>query len=81
MARTQDRDSVGSQFFIVLDDKDRGILADANTYQIIGTVTTGMESVDAIYAAAGGQEPRQPRRHGQDHRQHPVAAQLSGGHA
>jgi peptidyl-prolyl cis-trans isomerase B (cyclophilin B) len=56
MARTQDRDSVGSQFFIVLDDKDREILADANTYQIIGTVTTGMESVDAIYAAAGGQE-------------------------
>jgi cyclophilin family peptidyl-prolyl cis-trans isomerase len=56
MARTQDRDSVGSQFFIVLDDKDRDILADANTYQIIGTVTTGMESVDAIYAAAGGQE-------------------------
>jgi peptidyl-prolyl cis-trans isomerase B (cyclophilin B) len=56
MARTQDPDSVGSQFFIVLDDKDRGILADANTYQIIGTVTTGMESVDAIYAAAGGKE-------------------------
>ena len=50
MARTQDPDSVGSQFFIVLDDKDREVLADANTYQIIGTVTTGMESVDAIYA-------------------------------
>ena len=55
MARTRDPDSVGSQFFIVLDDKDRGVLADANTYQIIGTVTTGMESVDAIYAAAAGQ--------------------------
>jgi peptidyl-prolyl cis-trans isomerase B (cyclophilin B) len=56
MARTRDPDSVGSQFFIVLDDKDREVLADANTYQIIGTVTTGMESVDAIYAAAGGKE-------------------------
>jgi peptidyl-prolyl cis-trans isomerase B (cyclophilin B) len=56
MARTQDRDSVGSQFFIVLDDKDREVLASANTYQIIGTVTAGMESVDAIYAAAGGKE-------------------------
>jgi len=51
MARTQDPDSVGSQFFIVLDDKDREILADANTYQIIGTVTAGMETVDAIYTA------------------------------
>jgi peptidyl-prolyl cis-trans isomerase B (cyclophilin B) len=56
MARTRDPDSVGSQFFIVLDDKDREVLADANTYQIIGTVTTGMEAVDAIYAAAAGQE-------------------------
>lgn len=56
MARTQDRDSVGSQFFIVLDDKDRDVLASANTYQIIGTVTAGMETVDAIYAAAGGVE-------------------------
>jgi peptidyl-prolyl cis-trans isomerase B (cyclophilin B) len=56
MARTQERDSVGSQFFIVLDDKDREVLADANTYQIIGTVTAGMEAVDAIYAAAAGQD-------------------------
>lgn len=56
MARTQERDSVGSQFFIVLDDKDREVLASANTYQIIGTVTTGIETVDAIYAAAGGTE-------------------------
>ena len=56
MARTQDPDSVGSQFFIVLDDKDREVLASANTYQIIGTVTAGMETVDAIYAAAAGEE-------------------------
>jgi cyclophilin family peptidyl-prolyl cis-trans isomerase len=56
MARTQAPDSVGSQFFVVLDDKDRSVLESANTYQIIGSVTTGMETVDAIYAAAGGQE-------------------------
>jgi peptidyl-prolyl cis-trans isomerase B (cyclophilin B) len=56
MARTQERDSVGSQFFIVLDDKDREVLASANTYQIIGTVTSGIETVDAIYDAAGGDE-------------------------
>jgi cyclophilin family peptidyl-prolyl cis-trans isomerase len=56
MARTQEPDSVGSQFFIVLDDKDRDVLASANTYQIIGTVTAGIETVDAIYAAAAGAE-------------------------
>jgi peptidyl-prolyl cis-trans isomerase B (cyclophilin B) len=56
MARTRDPDSVGSQFFIVLADKDREVLADANTYQIIGTVTAGMENVDAIYTAAAGKE-------------------------
>ena len=56
MARTQAPDSVGSQFFIVLDDEDRSVLESANTYQIIGSVTTGMDTVDAIYAAAGGQE-------------------------
>jgi cyclophilin family peptidyl-prolyl cis-trans isomerase len=55
MARTPAPDSVGSQFFIVLDDKDRSILADANTYQIIGTVTTGMETVDAIYKAGAAE--------------------------
>jgi peptidyl-prolyl cis-trans isomerase B (cyclophilin B) len=56
MARTQAPNSVGSQFFVVLDDKDRSVLESANTYQIIGSVTTGMETVDAIYAAADGQE-------------------------
>lgn len=56
MARTAQPNSVGSQFFIVLDDKDEPILASANTYQIIGSVTSGMDAVDAIYAAAGGQE-------------------------
>jgi cyclophilin family peptidyl-prolyl cis-trans isomerase len=56
MARTSAPNSVGSQFFVVLDDKDRAVLQSANTYQIIGSVTSGMESVDAIYKAAGGQE-------------------------
>jgi cyclophilin family peptidyl-prolyl cis-trans isomerase len=56
MARTGAPNSVGSQFFIVLDDKDQSTLAAANTYQIIGSVTKGMETVDAIYQAAGGVE-------------------------
>ncbi len=56
MARTQAPDSVGSQFFIVLDDKDGDILGGANTYQIIGNVTSGMETADAIFAASGGVE-------------------------
>jgi cyclophilin family peptidyl-prolyl cis-trans isomerase/curved DNA-binding protein CbpA len=56
MARTSQPNSVGSQFFIVLDDKDAAVLASANTYQIIGSVTSGMETADAIYQAAGGQE-------------------------
>jgi cyclophilin family peptidyl-prolyl cis-trans isomerase len=56
MARTSEPNSVGSQFFVVLDDKDEAVLASANTYQIIGSVSSGMDTVDAIYAAAGGQE-------------------------
>jgi cyclophilin family peptidyl-prolyl cis-trans isomerase len=56
MARTSAPNSAGSQFFIVLDDKDQSILAQYNTYQIIGRVSSGMDVVDAIYAAAGGQE-------------------------
>ena len=50
MARTSQPDSVGSQFFIVLDDAAQGALARANTYQIIGEVTAGMDVVDAIAA-------------------------------
>ncbi len=61
MARTEEPNSVGSQFFIVLDDGARDVLAAYNTYQIIGTVTEGMETADAIYQAAGGEElPAQP---------------------
>jgi peptidyl-prolyl cis-trans isomerase B (cyclophilin B) len=61
MARTSEPNSVGSQFFIVLDDGARDILAAYNTYQIIGTVTEGMENADAIHQAAGDEEiPAQP---------------------
>jgi cyclophilin family peptidyl-prolyl cis-trans isomerase len=60
MARTPDPDSVGSQFFIVLDDAARGSLAQANTYQIIGTVTAGIETADAIAAAADAELPSDP---------------------
>jgi cyclophilin family peptidyl-prolyl cis-trans isomerase len=56
MARSTAPNSVGSQFFIVLDDKDGAILGSANTYQIIGRVTSGMETADTIYQASGGVE-------------------------
>ncbi len=60
MARTAAPNSVGSQFFIVLDDGARPALASANTYQIIGTVSSGMDAVDAIAAAADAENPSQP---------------------
>jgi peptidyl-prolyl cis-trans isomerase B (cyclophilin B) len=56
MARSADPDSVGSQFFIVLDDAATDVLAAYNTYQIIGEVTQGMDVADAIFKASGGQE-------------------------
>jgi cyclophilin family peptidyl-prolyl cis-trans isomerase len=59
MARSSGPNSVGSQFFIVLDDQAAAALADPsyNNYQIIGTVTSGMEVVDEIAAMpnSGGQ--------------------------
>ena len=61
MARTAEPNSVGSQFFIVLDDEAREALASYNTYQIIGHVTAGMETADAITDAAAGVElPSKP---------------------
>jgi cyclophilin family peptidyl-prolyl cis-trans isomerase len=60
MARTSAPNSVGSQFFIVLDDAARASLESANTYQIIGTVTSGMETADAIAAAADAEIPSDP---------------------
>ena len=60
MARTTLPNSVGSQFFIVLDDAARASLASANTYQIIGTVSSGMDAVDAIASAADAELPSNP---------------------
>jgi peptidyl-prolyl cis-trans isomerase B (cyclophilin B) len=57
MARTRDPDSVGSQFFIVLDAGAEPALADANTYQIIGTVASGMDTVDKIAAMPNSGPP------------------------
>ncbi len=57
MARSSRANSVGSQFFIVLDDGAASILSSANTYQIIGEVTTGMDVVDAIAAMPNSGEP------------------------
>jgi cyclophilin family peptidyl-prolyl cis-trans isomerase len=56
MARTADPHSVGSQFFIVLDDRDADVLSFYNTYQVIGAVSSGMDVADAIYSASAGQE-------------------------
>lgn len=60
MARTKAPNSVGSQFFIVLDDAARTALEGANTYQIIGKVANGMDTVDAIAAAADAELPTHP---------------------
>ena len=60
MARTSEPNSVGSQFFIVTDDAAAEALAYYNTYQIIGTVTSGMETADAITAAADQELPTDP---------------------
>ena len=60
MARTPAPNSVGSQFFVVLDDAARAPLESANTYQIVGSVTSGMEAVDAIAAAADAENPTNP---------------------
>jgi cyclophilin family peptidyl-prolyl cis-trans isomerase len=60
MARSSAPNSVGSQFFIVLSDNARQALQSYNTYQIIGSVTKGMEVADAIAAAADAENPTSP---------------------
>jgi len=60
MARSRNPHSQGSQFFIVLADGAAASLASANTYAILGEVTTGMEVVDAIAAAADAERPSHP---------------------
>ena len=50
LARKSTANSANSQFFIVLDDSAGSTLGDpsANNYAILGSVTTGMNVVDAI---------------------------------
>jgi cyclophilin family peptidyl-prolyl cis-trans isomerase len=50
MARTNQPNSQGSQFFIVLDDEAEQPLDSARTYAIVGRVVEGMDVVDAIAA-------------------------------
>ena len=59
MARTNKADSADSQFFIVLDDSAAATLGGpkANTYQIFGSVTSGMDVVDTIGAGANSGTP------------------------
>lgn len=57
MARTAEPNSQGSQFFIVLDEAAKAPLESYNTYAIIGTVTEGMDVVDAIAAMPNSGEP------------------------
>ena len=57
MARTSEPNSQGSQFFIVLDEAAKAPLESYNTYAIIGTVTGGMDVVDAIAAMPNSGEP------------------------
>jgi peptidyl-prolyl cis-trans isomerase B (cyclophilin B) len=56
MARTDQPNSQGSQFFIVLDDRSTGPLTSINTYAIFGEVVSGMEVADAIFQASAGQQ-------------------------
>ncbi len=60
MARSSQPNSQGSQFFIVLSDDSAGALSSYNTYAIFGEVTAGMDTVDAIAAAADAENPSQP---------------------
>ncbi len=58
MARTPAPHSQGSQFFIVLDDAAAGSLTGVIPgYAILGDVTTGMETVDAIAAMPNSGRP------------------------
>jgi len=60
MGRTSQPNSQGSQFFIVLDDQAAFSLIQANNYAILGWVVSGMETADAIAAAADAEQPSDP---------------------
>jgi len=60
MAKTGSPNSATSQFFICLDDSTAASLPDSGTYQIMGEVTSGMDTVDAIAGAADAEHPSNP---------------------
>ena len=60
MAKTGSPNSATSQFFICLDDSSAASLPTSGTYQIMGEVTSGMETVDAIAGAADAERPSHP---------------------
>lgn len=60
MARSGAPNSQGSQFFIVVADSAASSLSQANNYAIFGSVTSGMDAVDAIVAAADAELPSNP---------------------
>jgi len=60
MAKTGAPNSATSQFFIVLDDGGAASLPQTGTYQIMGEVTSGMDTVDAIAGAADKELPTNP---------------------
>ena len=57
MARTGLPHSQSDQFFIVLADSAGAGLSQANTYAILGKVSTGMDVVDAIAAMPNSGDP------------------------
>ena len=56
MARTQDPNSAGSQFFLVIDDSN-GALSGAGTYAVFGQITAGQDVSAAINELAVGEAP------------------------
>ena len=63
MARTQDPDSNGSQFFVVFEDT--ALPTEGGGYSIFGTVVSGMDIIDLVAAAGvggavGPEAPAQP---------------------
>ena len=57
MARSQQPNSQGSQFFIVLDDSAEPSLESYRTYVIFGRVVEGMDVLDAIAATPNSGDP------------------------
>jgi peptidyl-prolyl cis-trans isomerase B (cyclophilin B) len=57
MARTEEPDSGGSQFFIVLEDDAESRFESDRTYAIFGHVVEGMDVVDAIAATPNSGGP------------------------